>query len=1158
MSKTLPKFLLTQEGATLTHVPEGYEALLLGDLALRENDVLHVSRDVNRAMRLLKHLEFFHPQLNVHYMPGWDCLPYDRVSPQSEIIAQRIDTLTSLMNEPIAQKPRLTVTTVGGLIQRVIPKEVLKGTSLYLKTGQEYERDNLIHFLSDNGYARRETVREWGEFAVRGGIMDVFPPGTTHPLRIDFFGEEVESIRSFDPLTQRSAAAVDNFTLKPMGEVLLTPQTIKNFRENYREAFGAVDPKDPLYNAISEGHLHAGCEHWLPLYYNKLETLLDYLPHAVVTIDHQADEARDSKLAQIEDHYKTRLEFTKIDTGGDGIPYHPLPPNQLYLDEAYWNKALSKYRKVFFTPFNEPAKAGKKVVDTEGKLAPSFASARLQKDGSLYEALSKQLLEYTQQGKKIFITGLTAGSAERLGHLLEEHDIKPLSKVDNYAKGLKAEGIVLAPLDLEHGFESPQLTLITEEDILGERLGRPQKKQRQSDMFLTEASSLEVGDLVVHTEHGIGRYRGLVTVDAGSSPHDCLEIEYHGGDKLFLPVENIDMLSRYGSSDAMAQLDKLGGTAWQARKAKAKKRIRIIADHLIKVAAERQLRKADVLTKPEGLYDEFCARFPYMETDDQITAIDDILCDLASGKPMDRLICGDVGFGKTEVALRAAFVTAAAGDQVAIVVPTTLLARQHFQAFQQRFKDTGLKVAQLSRLVKPAEAKKIKEQLALGEIDIIIGTHALFAKSVKFQKLGLLIVDEEQHFGVTQKERLKELKSDIHVLTLTATPIPRTLQMSLSGVRDMSLITTPPVDRLAVRTFVMPFDGMIIREAILREQFRGGQTFYVCPRVKDIDKVANRLQKFVPEAKFAIATGQMAPTELESVMTDFCDGVYDVLLSSNIIESGIDIPQANTIIIHHADMFGLSQLYQLRGRVGRSKTRGYSYLTLPQGKALTPEAQKRLEVMQSLDSLGAGFTVASHDMDIRGAGNLVGDEQSGHIKEVGVELYQHMLEEAVHAMKDKSGQAAEIDTHWTPQINLGVPVLIPESYVSDLGLRLGLYRRLSTLHTRDEIESFAAELIDRFGTLPEEVKNLLEVVHLKALCRSAGVAKLEAGPRGMVMELHKNEFKNPTSLIHYIGAQKGSAKIRPDQSVVFIRAWNTPMQRIKGAQGLVEDILGLV
>jgi transcription-repair coupling factor (superfamily II helicase) len=622
-------------------------------------------------------------------------------------------------------------------------------------------------------------------------------------------------------------------------------------------------------------------------------------------------------------------------------------------------------------------------------------------------------------------------------------------------------------------------------------------------------------------------------------------------------VENIEVLTRYGAAETQASLDKLGGVAWQARKARIKKRLKDVADYLLKIAAARKLHHADILHRPEGIYEEFTARFPYPETDDQLTAIEDVLDDLSAGKPMDRLVCGDVGFGKTEVAMRAAFVAASSGKQVALIVPTTLLARQHYQSFTARFKDTGIRVAQLSRLVKQKEATLIKEQVQNGDIHILIGTHALLAKSVVFQDLGLLIVDEEQHFGVGQKEKLKNIQSDVHVLTLTATPIPRTLQMALSGVREMSLITTPPLDRMAVRTFVLPFDAMVMREAILREQFRGGQTFYVCPRIADLDKVAERLRRFVPEVKFVIAHGQMSPIALENVMSDFYDGRFDVLLSTNIIESGIDIPRANTLLIHRADLLGLAQLYQLRGRIGRSKVRGYAYLTYPAGQVLTPEAQKRLEVISSLDTLGAGFTLASHDMDIRGTGNLVGEEQSGHIREVGIELYQHMLEEAISALKAEKIGESYVSSDWTPQISVGLSVLIPASYVADLGLRLSLYKRLSLLSTREEIDSFAIELIDRFGGLPPEVHNLLEVIYLKSLSRQANVDKVEVGPKGVLIGFHNNIFKNPQLLLEHIAQQKGTAKIRPDQRLVYIRNLASPPVRLQVIGKILKELVSM-
>jgi transcription-repair coupling factor (superfamily II helicase) len=683
---------------------------------------------------------------------------------------------------------------------------------------------------------------------------------------------------------------------------------------------------------------------------------------------------------------------------------------------------------------------------------------------------------------------------------------------------------------------------------------RPRAKVRRAQNFLAEATTLAAGDLVTHIEHGIGRYAGLQTIDAAGAPHDCLELQYEGG-KLFLPVENIELLTRYGGDEGAVQLDRLGGAGWQQRKARMKQRVREIAAELIRIAASRQLKSLPAVDPPQGLYDEFCARFPWQETEDQDRAIAETIEDLAKGRPMDRLVCGDVGFGKTEVALRATFVEAMAGWQVAVVVPTTLLARQHYNTFCARFQGFPVKVRQLSRFVSAKEARETKAGLASGDIDIVIGTHALLAKSISFKRLGLVIVDEEQHFGVVHKERLKALKADVHVLTLSATPIPRTLQLALTGVRDLSLITTPPVDRLAVRTFVTPFDALTVREALLREHYRGGQSFYVCARIADIADAMDFLKHTVPEVKIAIGHGQMPPAALEDVMTAFYEGKTDVLVSTNIVESGLDIPTANTLVVHRADIFGLSQLYQLRGRIGRSKQRAYAYLTTPADRKLTETAERRLQVLQSLDQLGAGFSVASHDLDIRGAGNLLGEEQSGHVREVGIELYQEMLEEAVAQLR--SGAATEADEQWSPQINIGTSVLIPETYVPDLDVRMALYRRLASLEDAADIDRFAAELIDRFGALPDEVQHLLDIVAIKALCRQAQVEKIEAGPKGATITFRNNSFPNPAGLVRLIAEHQSSMRVRPDQKVVIARDWQTAEMRLKGVQTTLSGLVRL-
>ncbi len=1143
----LPPF---QAPALLTHVLDGYDTLLLAQLSQKQKKLVFIARDEGRALRLRNQLTFFSPKKKVLFFPGWDCLPYDRSSPHPDIQAQRLDTLTTLSAN---SESYLLITSIQALLQRVPPKEAFHGRLWNLKAGQEVDHAIFLDFLQKNGYVRRESVREWGEYAIRGGLLDLFPPGYSLPFRLDFFGSTLESLRTFDPLSQISTGKAENLVLKPMGEISLTQETIERFRKGYRAAFGSAESTDPLYTAISEGRAYAGYEHWLSLFYEHLSSLLDYVSGAFFCLDDHVEDAGNVFLEQVKDHYQTRLQFESLEK--QGIPYHPLPPEALYDLKDSWKKALPASQKIIFTPFDHPDFKGN-VVSAAGKKAPSFAGMRTSTE-NMYTSVVEALQIYQKEGKQILLMAVTHGSAERLSHILEEHAFEPFRRIEDFSEVFKNPTPALAVLEMDKGFEIPDLLVLTEEDILGERMGHPHKQKKRSDLFILEASSLQIDDLVVHVEHGIGRYKGLQTLKVGDAPHDCLEIMYEGGDKLFVPVENIEVISRYGGSDAIASLDKLGGVAWQARKARVKKRLKEVADYLLKIAATRYLQKGDILQKTEGFYEEFVARFPYPETDDQLIAIEDVLNDFTVGRPMDRLICGDVGFGKTEVALRAAFVAASNEKQVAVIVPTTLLARQHYQSFVSRFRDTGLKVAQLSRLVKPKESRLLREQLKTGDVQIIIGTHALLSKSIEFHDLGLLIVDEEQHFGVSQKERLKNFKANVHVLTLTATPIPRTLQMALSGVREMSLITTPPLDRMAVRTFVLPFDAMVLREALLREQFRGGQSFYVCPRISDIDKMAERLREFVPEVKFAIAHGQMSPTVLESVMTDFYDGAFDVLLSTNIIESGIDVTRANTMIIHRADLFGLSQLYQLRGRIGRGKVRGYAYLTYPAARVLSLEAQKRLEVIQSLDTLGAGFTLASHDMDIRGAGNLVGEEQSGHIREVGIELYQHMLEEAIAALKAEKEGETFVSADWTPQISVGLSVMIPEIYVADLGLRLSLYKRLSALSTREEIDQFAIELVDRFGSLPEEVKNLLEVIYLKSLSRQANIEKIESGPKGILVSFHQNIFKNPALLIEHIAHQKGTAKIRPDQKIVYIRSLDTAAARLTGTRKILEELVSL-
>ncbi|QNT79467.1 transcription-repair coupling factor [Entomobacter blattae] len=1132
--------------ATVWGVPDGYDALLLiqrleefkhqaGHLG-PHGLIMHVLRDETRMMQLANRLEYFAPEVEILLFPPWDCLPYDRISPNASVMAERAATLCRLLEG--ATQPRIVLTTVNALVQRVPHRSFYEGQGITLTKGESLDQAFLTELLIANGYRRVDTVMEPGEFAARGNIFDLFPASAGDPVRIDLFGDEIESLRSFDPVSQRSVAQVESFALHPVSELSLDKESISRFRSRWRDQFGPLATEDPLYKHISEGYTHLGMEHYLPLFHEQMGTLFDYVAHSAISFDHQVEEVLNLRLEMIEDHYQAR----RMPPALGELPYRALPSHLLYLDREGWEANLARHAVVMFSPFAQPE--GVIGVEAGGRQGMVFAqpsAARSsEKTAGPFGVFAQQVEQWQKAGKRVFVTAWSRGSRERIAALLREHKISR-AQYENWqeAKQGPDDAVGLITVGLERGFIGDKkgcpYVFVSEQDLLGERVIRPRQRQRKNSDFIAQASEISEGDLVVHQDYGIGRYEGLRTIEVGSAPHDCLCLMYEGEEKLFLPVENIELLSRFGSEQSGVALDRLGSSSWQGRKAKMKQRIRDMAAELIQTAALRATHEAPVVQPPEGMWDEFCARFPFVETDDQQRAIADVILDLSQGRPMDRLICGDVGFGKTEVALRAAFVVAMTGAQVAVVVPTTLLSRQHYRTFQARFAGFPIKIAQLSRLVTAKEASQVRKELAEGNINIVIGTHALLAKSVKFSALELLIIDEEQHFGVTHKEKLKALCENVHVLTLSATPLPRTLQLALTGVREMSLIATPPTDRLAVRTFIMPFDSMIISEALQRERLRGGQVFCVVPRIDDMEPIAKKLHTIQPDARIVQAHGRLSPVDLEQVMTEFSDGKYDILLSTNIVESGLDMPSVNTLVVYRADLFGLGQLYQLRGRVGRGKLRGYAYLTWPAGQRLSAASEKRLEIMQTLDSLGAGFTLASHDLDMRGAGNLLGDEQSGHIREVGIELYQQMLEDAVSELKSSS-ESRQDQREWTPNINLGLPVLIPETYVKDLPVRLGLYRRIGALHEDADIEAMRAELLDRFGDIPSETENLLQIVELKRLCRLSGVEKLEAGPKGIVVQFHQNDFSNLEGLLAWIAKNKsGVIRLRPDQKLAYSR-----------------------
>ncbi len=1133
---------------TLAGVTAGYRPYCLADIAIQSDKrAVFIATDDAAMSAVAEAARYFQPDLDIIEFPAWDCLPYDRASPALHTTSERLAALSRLAAP--ASGAQLVITTANAVTQKVLMPERVKELVTRLAPGTMIEQEKLVSFLYANGFVRVDTVADSGEFAARGGLIDLFPPGADMPLRIDLFGDEIDSLRQFDPADQRTIGNIDGFDLLPVSEVLLDEESITRFRTRYRELFGAVATSDPLYQSLSEGRRLSGMEHWLPLIEDRLASFFDYIAEdSLIFRDAAVTAAANAQFSSIQDYYKNRQDADKANLSS----YRPLRPELLYLEPAEWGKLQSNCPIHIISEFDEPQSDS--VLSLSVSSPRDFSPERARNE-NIYKALAAHVNSLTKSGTTVVLASYSKGSRARLFDLLKDHDVKTAMLCDDWESCSTADAAVaLTILPLAAGFRTNSLALLTEQDIFGDRLVRKSKRRKSADAFLAELSALSQGDLVVHLEHGIGLYEGIVSIPVGESPHDCVSLKYAGGDKLFVPVENIDVLSRYGEGGETVVLDRLGGEGWQRRKSKLKERIRAIAHELLKTAAARALQPATPARIEAGDMAGFVDRFPYQETDDQQQAIEEVLGDMGSGKAMDRLVCGDVGFGKTEVAMRAAFAAAMAGMQVAIIAPTTLLARQHFTNFEERFRPFPLNIGRLSRLVPAAEAKKTKEGMANGNIDIVIGTHALLAKSVEFQRLGLIIVDEEQRFGVTHKERLKAMKSDVHVLTLTATPIPRTLQMAMTGLRELSVIQTPPVDRLAVRTYVMPWDPIPLREALMREHYRGGQSFIVVPRIADLPEIEEFLKEYVPDITYVVAHGQMPPAQVEERMSAFYDKKYDVLLATTIVESGLDIPSANTLIIHRADRFGLAQLYQLRGRVGRSKTRAYAYMVTPKDRIITEKAEKRLKILGDLDSLGAGFELASHDLDIRGAGNLLGDEQSGHIREVGFELYQSMLEDAILEAKAKgAGLDAETES-FSPQITVDAPILIPENYVPDLSLRMGLYRRMNGLDSHQDIQAFAAEMIDRFGDLPVETDNLLKLMEIKLNCVKAHIAKIEMGPRGALVSFHNDKFPNVPGLLAYADRLKGTARIRPDNKLFIERRWRDPKSRLHGLTQLTTGL----
>ncbi len=1093
-----------------TAPPDSALALALVE-ATRAHDgiVVAVTHDTHAALTLESDLELFAgDSIEVLHFPDWETLPYDLFPPHPEIVSRRIAALYRL---PSIHRGILIV-PVATLMQRLAPRSFIGGSSLMLGVHQTLDLAAEQRRLQSAGYRYVPQVGEPGEFAVRGSLLDIFPMGSSEPYRIELFDREIESIRSFDPETQRSLHKIEKIDLLPAREFPLTEESVKSFRNTLRERF-PIDPRRcPIYQDLKEGATPAGIEYYLPLFFDHTETLFDYLGHdTLFVLGQDSLAAADTFWQQAQARYDNRAH---------DIERPILPVGELYLQPQQLREQLNQKLRVEIVA----AGSNDHAVELRAQTAPQLAA---QKREAPFGELKRFADGYAGN---ILIASDSAGRREGLIEQLAQHGVaaQVVSSWRQFAERASSAQnsgnvfVTVAQLDTGFALERPALTVVAERQLYGERAQQSRRRKlatRDPETILRDLSELAIGSPIVHVDHGVGRYQGLVKLDVGGGG-EFLNIEYANGDKLYVPVAQLHLVSRYsGVSDDMAPLHSLGGEAWERAKKRAAQKVRDVAAELLALYAKRAARPGQVFTYDRAMYEQFANSFPFEETPDQQRAIEAVIDDLATGKSMDRVVCGDVGFGKTEVALRAAFVAASAGKQVALLVPTTLLAQQHYQNFRDRFADWPVRVEVLSRFKSKKEIAAELGVLAEGGIDVIIGTHRLLQPDVKFKELGLVIVDEEQRFGVRQKEQLKRLRAEVDLLTLTATPIPRTLNMAMAGLRDLSIIATPPEHRLAVKTFVAPYDPAVIREAFQREIARGGQVYFLHNEVDSIERTARELGALIPDARIRIAHGQMPERELEQVMLDFYRQRFNVLVCTTIIESGIDVPSANTIIINRADRFGLAQLHQLRGRVGRSHHRAYAYLVVPDRRAISADAEKRLDAISSMEELGAGFTLATHDLEIRGAGELLGEEQSGQMQEIGFSLYSELLERAVRALK--SGKTPDFDliNEHEADVELHLPALIPDDYLADVNARLTLYKRISGAKSSEQLRELQVEMIDRFGLLPDQVKNLFAVAGIKLAANAIGIRKLELGDKGGRVQFKPQPNIDPATVIKLIQSQ---------------------------------------
>jgi len=1102
--------------------------------------VLAIARDNHGANQLesdLRTLLGGDATLPVVAFPDWETLPYDHFSPHPDIVSQRLAALHRLP----ALRRGIVVVPVQTLLQRLAPLKHVVGGSFDVRVGQRLDLDAEKRRLEGAGYRHVPQVLDPGDFAVRGGLLDVYPMGADSPFRVELLDDEIDTIRVFDPESQRSLDRIESVHLLPGRELPLDDASLKRALDALRDRFDVDTRRSALYQDLKAGLAPAGIEYYLPLFFSQTSTLFDYLGDALPVVADGAMEAADQFWKQTVERYEQRRH---------DLERPLLSPAELYLPSEALREQLNKGERVEVCGEAHPQRDRAQALGDQ----PAPALPLAAKDAAPAEALKSFLRTYPG---RVLVAADSPGRREALLEVLQAAELRPATLPDWTAFAASAERFAIAVAPLEDGFAltEPALVLLTERQLFPERAAQPRRRKRagrEPEAIIRDLGELTEGAPIVHEDHGVGRYRGLITLEAGGMPGEYLEIEYAKGDRLYVPVAQLHLISRYsGASPETAPLHSLGGEQWSKAKRKAQEKVRDVAAELLEIQAKRQARAGLALDVDRAMYEPFAAAFPFEETPDQHAAIEAVIRDMASSQPMDRVVCGDVGFGKTEVAVRAAFVAATAGKQVAVLVPTTLLAEQHYRNFRDRFADWPLKVEVLSRFKTSKEIKAELEKLAEGKIDVIVGTHRLLQKDVKFKDLGLVIVDEEQRFGVRQKEALKALRANVHLLTLTATPIPRTLNMAMAGLRDLSIIATPPAHRLAVQTFVVPWDDSQLREAFQRELARGGQVYFLHNDVESIGRMQRELEELVPEARIGVAHGQMPERELERVMLDFHKQRFNVLLSTTIIESGIDIPNANTIIINRADRFGLAQLHQLRGRVGRSHHRAYAYLVVPDRKAITADAKKRLDAIEAMDELGAGFTLATHDLEIRGAGELLGEDQSGQMAEVGFSLYTELLERAVRSIR--RGELPDVDAVEArgAEVELHVPALIPEDYLPDVHTRLTLYKRIAGARDSEELRELQVEMIDRFGLLPDPAKYLFATAELKLQATALGIRKLDIGEAGGRIQFVEKPNVDPMAIIKLIQGQPKLYRMDGPDKLRLTLDLPGAAERVSAARGLL-------